>query len=305
MTPPPNGTRQEHIPDKARYLAIAETKKLLMADVRAAFPKTKFRCTTRNATLMVEWTNGPTWRSVKQVTRIFTNRGTMDSSDSVPAVDTWYNGELLYFGNSSVELVRHFSRDAVETVARAYCAWARCSPFEVIDEAKSAAINWNHPHADHFYPVMRVLDEEQYHTFSLRMHKNRVIVDQPLCRHCDNAYVDDTATNLCDACARLLADRATWMALIETPIPETATLRERLHLTREKYAACLKIIYTFGEDTALHEQYDAYYTQKSYSFDEEVKRLLAEMNKAKEAEQREPGKVIDLTQARSHLRRRP
>jgi hypothetical protein len=298
----PDGTREEHIAEKARYLTIAETKKLLVAAVRKAFPGIAFRFTTRNAVLSVEWTDGPAWRKVRQITKIFTNRGTVDNSDYVPPVDTWYQGELVYFGNSSVNLERHFSHEAIEIVTRRYQQWSKCAPFEIVGESlrgksKFSAIDWSHPHRDTFYKIIRVLDEGQFSTFNLKIHSGYPMVDQPLCIRCNDDYIDHPETHHCDACASILAERARLMALIEAPLPGVP-LEMQLHLIRQKYYACLQVIDTFGDNRELHETYHEHYMQCSYNFEEQANRVIAQIEAQKQSG------VINFSQARSRLQQR-
>jgi hypothetical protein len=78
---------------QARYLTCAETAKLIRAQLKKRFPKTKFSVVSKTysggASITVKWTDGPTAKLVESVTSAYAGGGFDGMIDMAYSVEAW------------------------------------------------------------------------------------------------------------------------------------------------------------------------------------------------------------------------
>jgi Large polyvalent protein associated domain 29 len=99
----------------AKYLPATEVAKLVRADLKAAFPNTKFSVRTdHGTTLNIEWTDGPARKAVDEITGKYAGQsfdGMQDMRVYTGAGHTTETGEEVAYGTDFVFTRRNISED--------------------------------------------------------------------------------------------------------------------------------------------------------------------------------------------------
>ncbi|MFL5909462.1 MAG: LPD29 domain-containing protein, partial [Gaiellaceae bacterium] len=76
--------------ERARYLTTNEAAKMIRADLKAAFPATKFRVyQSRGGSINVEWTDGPTTKRVDEILDKYDGKGFDGMIDLAYYIEAW------------------------------------------------------------------------------------------------------------------------------------------------------------------------------------------------------------------------
>ena len=148
-----------------RYLTCAETAKELRKALKAEFPGIKFSVRSSNyaggASIRVEWSNGPTEKSVRTITNKFEG-ATFDSSIDLKSYHiSELDGETVRFGADFIGTTRNLSVDFLTNIAAQYCNRYN----EQMPEIKAwgsdnkAYIEQNY--SDHWHPSNQIMRKAQ------------------------------------------------------------------------------------------------------------------------------------------------
>lgn len=112
----------------AKWIDTAEQAKMIRADLKAAFPATKFSVRisrySMGSSVSVKWMDGPTVADVTKVTGYYEARGMVDQSDYWPhRIVTLSNGDVVSFSGSvseSREYSLEFYQEQMDKVSRTF-----------------------------------------------------------------------------------------------------------------------------------------------------------------------------------------
>ncbi len=97
----------------ARYVSVADTAKLIRAELKAAFPAVKFSVRSKSysggASVTIYWTDGPTGKDVDAVAGKFAGASFDGMIDLKSHHESRYKGERLHFGADYVFTTRTIS----------------------------------------------------------------------------------------------------------------------------------------------------------------------------------------------------
>lgn len=104
-----------------RFIDTADVAKLVRAELKAAFPGTKFSVRSSRYSMgsevSVKWVDGPTSKAVYGVVGMFCGSSFDGSVDLRSSHDTNYKGELVHFCNTSLDCTRELSVEFVKPIA--------------------------------------------------------------------------------------------------------------------------------------------------------------------------------------------
>jgi hypothetical protein len=107
-----------------KYIDIAEVAKIIRAELKRAFPATKFSVRIERYSMgchaSVRWTDGPAVKAVEEITDRFYGTGFDGMTDSTTHHDTEWNGETVHFSGSRPHCDRTISPGFEENSAKAW-----------------------------------------------------------------------------------------------------------------------------------------------------------------------------------------
>jgi len=109
------------------YISRTDTAKLIRKALKEHFSDTKFsvKCRTGSASIEVEWTDGPTAKSVESIVKVFEGASYDGMYDSKTYNYSTLNGEEVQYGADYVIARRNYSMKFVKSIALAFCAHNR------------------------------------------------------------------------------------------------------------------------------------------------------------------------------------
>jgi len=113
----------------------AEVRKIL----KATFPKTKFKVTTRRGAVYVEWTDGPTWQQVQRIAGSFSGKRFEAMNDCEYYREMQYKGENVLF-LTYVLPQRNYSKKFLENIIKTYSERYRVPALKVKENSSGAYI---------------------------------------------------------------------------------------------------------------------------------------------------------------------